>query len=148
MIAITPARLRVFLRSIEKPEGEYGCWVWRGAVNGDGYASSGGPMPAHRMAYTWMVGPIPGDMELDHLCRNRRCVNPHHLEPVTKTENIRRIREFGPREFRPYCRNGHPLVRGNARVWSDGKGRKAQVRCYACHDGEQETTIRFIQRRA
>lgn len=88
----------------------------------------------HRVSYEWMVGPIPKGHELDHLCRVRRCVNPHHLEPVTCSENKRRVRRFGPWELRRYCRRGHALVGGNRRVWSDGGG-KREVRCYACHDG-------------
>ena len=136
MKEITPARLRAFIRDIAKPGGEYGCWAWIGARNSSGYASYSGA-PTHRVAYEWMVGAIPDGMELDHTCRNRACVNPHHLEPVSRSENIRRSRELGPREFRPYCRRGHALVRGNARLWSKGKGKPEQIYCYCCHDGER-----------
>jgi hypothetical protein len=139
---ITPARLRAFFRDIQKPAGEFGCWEWVGAKNGDGYASGGGNNPAYRMAYEWMVGPIPAGMELDHLCRNRICVNPHHLEPVTRAENQKRKREHGPREFRPYCRAGHPLVRGNARLWSGGPERGYRIYCRLCHDGERKEVRR------
>jgi hypothetical protein len=47
-------------------------------------------MVAHRYAYEWLIGPIPIGLDLDHLCRTRECVNPNHLEPVTRKENIRR----------------------------------------------------------
>lgn len=140
---ITPARLRAFLRNIEKPAGEDACWMWRGATNGDGYASGNGEagrggIPVHRIAYQWLVGAIPDGQQLDHLCRNRACVNPHHLEPVSRGENTRRIRRYGPWELRRYCRNGHALVGANRRAWSNGKG-QIEIRCYRCHDGVPET---------
>lgn len=70
-----------------------GCWLWTGATkNGYGavYAAAGRSEPAHRVAYQLLVGPIPGGLVLDHLCRDRRCVNPEHLDPVTHAVNILR----------------------------------------------------------
>lgn len=131
--SITPARLRAFVSAIEKDAGPLGCWRWTGAKNGSGYAS-GINTPAYRVAYEWLVGPIPTGMQLDHLCRQRDCVNPHHLEPVTKAENLRRARQVGAFQPVAFCRRGHPLVAGNRKVWSAGGGRR-EVRCYACHDG-------------
>lgn len=72
---------------------ETGCWNWTGAILKTGYGAMswlGKNKPAHRIAYEQFVGPIPDGLVLDHLCRNTRCVNPDHLEPVTSTENIRR----------------------------------------------------------
>lgn len=71
------------------------CWVWTPPLRPDGYgqfwvASKGRAIVAHRWSYEHHVGPIPEGLTLDHLCRNRSCVNPTHLEPVTRGENVRR----------------------------------------------------------
>lgn len=70
-----------------------GCWIWRGTPGANGYGrlSIGNrPTYAHRAAYELHVGPIPAGLTIDHLCRVRMCVNPDHLEPVTRAENTRR----------------------------------------------------------
>lgn len=69
------------------------CWVWQRAKNWDGYGHMqhlGRLCRATRVYYERFVGPIPEGLQLDHLCRNRACVRPSHLEPVTGTENVRR----------------------------------------------------------
>lgn len=68
------------------------CWIFKGATSrGYGQARVGGKtISVHRTAYEILVGPIPEGLQLDHLCRNRACYNPAHLEPVTGTENRRR----------------------------------------------------------
>lgn len=75
------------------------CWIWRGVLDRDGYGQFGvgrKNLRAHRWAYESVVGPIPEGLEIDHLCRVKSCVNPLHMEPVTKTENIRRARSACP----------------------------------------------------
>lgn len=70
-----------------------GCLVWMGQLNGDGYGvlSVGNKyVRAHRQSWENANGPVPDGLELDHLCRNRACVEPNHLEPVTTGENVRR----------------------------------------------------------
>lgn len=74
------------------------CWVWTGSLNSGGYGQ-------HRRVYERYVGKIPEALELDHLCRNRWCVNPDHLEPVTQGENIRRAY--------PTCAAGHDWSHAN-----------------------------------
>lgn len=72
-----------------------GCWRWTGTRDRQGYPFlnvGGAPRRAHRLMYEQLVGPIPSGLELDHLCRVRDCVNPSHLEAVTHTENMRRMR--------------------------------------------------------
>ncbi len=97
MIAATPVETRA-LRKIE-PCPTTGCWIWLGALHRNGYGNirvgsmkdgTRGHRVAHRALYEALVGPIPAGMELDHLCRVRSCVNPAHLEPVTRRENLRR----------------------------------------------------------
>lgn len=70
-----------------------GCWLWIGRRDRYGYGKfrvDGVERTAHRVVYEHLVGPVPDDLELDHLCRIRLCVNPAHLEPVTHLENTRR----------------------------------------------------------
>lgn len=71
------------------------CWVWPHATTANGYGvcrviALGRTMAVSRAMYSALVGPVPRHMELDHLCRNRRCANPAHLEIVTHAENVKR----------------------------------------------------------
>lgn len=74
-----------------------GCWVWQGAVWRNGYGKTStevnGTRLAHRALYVEHRGEIPEGMDLDHLCRNRLCVNPDHLEPVSRAVNLDRGHE-------------------------------------------------------
>ena len=72
---------------------ETGCWNWQLSLDRKGYGTvciKGKKTAAHRFIYEQEHGPIPGGMVLDHLCRNPKCVNPAHLEPVTQAENVQR----------------------------------------------------------
>jgi hypothetical protein len=92
------------------------CWEWDSKKNNRGYGvfwNGTKGVLAHRFAYEMWVGPIPAGLQLDHLCRNRGCVRPDHLEPVTNQENglrgqaseVTRMR----RAEQTHCAYGHPL---------------------------------------
>lgn len=95
------------------------CWVWLGSLDVKGYArfrdDAGRKVSAHRFSWTHKNGPVPDGLVIDHLCRNRCCCNPAHLEPVTNAENIRRG-FVNWRKFRTHCKHGHEYTPENTRM--------------------------------
>lgn len=110
------------------------CWLWTGSLDAKGYGrirpdGSRRFKRAHRIAYEFLKGPIPEELELDHLCRNHRCVNPDHLEPVTHRENTLRGNAPGCVTRRTgVCKRGHSISGTN--VYTH-KGKKS---CRACRN--------------
>lgn len=101
------------VRYWSKVEKTQGCWLWKAAKNSAGYGQfsiRGKLYYAHRVSYELENGPIPEHLELDHLCRNRACVRPEHLEAVTRRVNqLRGASPTSDNARRTHCRRGHPL---------------------------------------
>lgn len=124
MPPVTEASLRKMWPHVKIPDG---CWEWTGAIHPKGYPvtistdnsrnSNGRVYLPHRLMAHWFKHDIPDGLEIDHLCKNKRCVNPDHLEAVTHRENIHRALK------RPYCYRGHPQIPENRYSYSDGKER-------------------------
>lgn len=107
------------------PEPNSGCWLWAGSLGSGGYGQVylGGrnPLGAHRVVYEFLVGEIPRGLDLDHLCRVRSCVNPAHLEPVSRRVNLRRGIGFAAqRAKQTHCTHGHEFTEKNTILRPNG----------------------------
>jgi hypothetical protein len=118
-----------------------GCWVWFGATNDDGYGLmllNGVSTRTHVVSYELHVGPVPAGLVIDHLCRNRACANPDHMEPVTRRENT--LRGTGPTAVnaaKTECDKGHPYTPENTLTRKDGARR-----CRECNRAYQREWMR------
>lgn len=138
----------------EKVDKSGDCWVWtayRGRLGyGEFRTREDGKLKAykaHRMAFILAHGAIPEGKELDHLCRNRACVNPAHLEPVDHRTNVLRgavsaLRHLaGPRKRKTHCKYGHQFTPENTMCRPSRPGRR---QCRTCHN---EATRQYKSRR-
>lgn len=125
---LLPTRMAAKVRITES-----GCWEWTAHLSDNGYGAvhwDGRHTRAHRVAYELLVAPIPPGLSIDHLCRNRLCCNPEHLEAVSLVENIRRARVLVT-----HCKWGHPFSENNTRIESGSR------KCRTC-DAERHRVQR------
>lgn len=145
-LELSPHYAARFWSKVRVPDPATGCMLWMGSYKPNGYGQfsvkADGTFTKrypHRIAYTLANGPIPPGLVIDHLCRNRACVNPVHLEPVTQAVNqhrgtaaeVTRARHFTMRGGRTHCVNGHALTPTNTRT-RKRKGCVDSVRCMTC----------------
>lgn len=99
------------------------CWNWTGELRaGYGrYYLGNKRLSAHRYVYEMVNGKIPEGLQIDHLCHNKACVNPSHLEPVSASENIRRAHQYKAIVY-PYCSKGHLYDEKNLYVYKNRQG--------------------------
>lgn len=117
-----------------------GCWNWIGSCGGRGYGKikvAGRTRQAHLVLWELLNGTVQAGLELDHLCRNKRCVNPAHLEPVTHRVNMLRSAAFAARALSPVCSKGH-LLDG---VRSRASGGRYCKTCVAISKRRQRATV-------
>lgn len=132
-----------WIRNIERnilerisPEPNSGCWLWTGALDHYGYGlttRNGKQIKAHRAVYEMHRGPIPKALDIDHKCRLKCCVNPDHLEPVTRGENARRQNAAGDNAMaamqraKTHCPMGHEYNPENTRMVNKGVSRQCRI---------------------
>lgn len=139
MSSLTDETMRNFWTKVDM-SGE--CWLWTAAKERSGYGLWSPPKAtglrmsvAHRFAYMHKVGPIPKGLDLDHLCKNKSCVNPGHLEPVTHQENVRRAHAH-----RTHCKQGHERTPENWVERANG-----HYYCRACSRERQALSLPMVE---
>jgi hypothetical protein len=140
---------RTYWRHVDIPEDPNACWLWTGQrSNGygrwTGWGNKATPKMAHILSYQAHVGPIPDSLVLDHTCHNddpgcsggpdcrhRRCVNPAHLEPITRGENVLRSphTRASKNKAKTHCKAGHEFTPENTYRYPSGRRR-----CITCRD--------------
>lgn len=136
-----------FWEKVDTSGGDDACWLWTASLDGRGYGQFGVkretdgkyiPRRAHRIAYELLGGTIPDGLDLDHLCRVRACVNPAHLEPVTRQENLLRGQTLAAENaVKTHCPRGHALTAENTNVRPGDNPGMVKRTCRTCTNNAQ-----------
>ena len=137
-----------FWSKVSFPAGGRGCWLWTGNLTRGGYGQftmPGRKAAAHIVSYSMYVGEIPAGMELDHVvargCRHRNCVNPAHLEPVTRRENwLRGSSQSAINARATHCKHGHLLDDANVYRYPSKPGARNCRKCRERRAAERSLT--------
>ena len=125
-----PSAEERFFAKIERGKTDEFCWLWTSAISENGYGLfwDGRTVYAHRYIYQLAVGEIPEGLQIDHLCRIKRCANPKHLEAVSRKEspNLGRGKRVR-REGKTHCKRGHAYDEAN--TYTSPRGRRSCREC-------------------
>src|SRR5262249_34193356 len=135
-------RSRRFWSRVDASGGLDSCWPWLGPRMWNGYGKASADdrtQNAHRVAYVLIHGLAPAGLHIDHLCRNRLCCNPQHLEAVTMGENMRRSPAVMAQRTKTHCPQGHPYAGANVIRYRHGRC------CRTCSN--QRSIARYAMRR-
>ena len=123
-----------------------GCWEWNRALSTGGYGQckwGGIVRRSHRLAYEVWRGPLTPGLQLDHLCRNRKCINPYHLEEVTaKVNNLRGVGPSARNAKKTHCPSGHAYSGENLVTYTRRNGNKWRV-CRVC---KRSSSLAYMRR--
>ena len=123
--------LEKIVKQLEYFKQEGNCWKWTGRIDNSGYAV----VNVHRLMFELFNGKIPKGLVIDHLCRERDCFNPNHLEAVTQKENTLRGKGMASKNAKKtHCPQGHPLFGDNLEKYGLSKGKRV---CLTCKNEKQ-----------
>jgi hypothetical protein len=132
------------------PEPMSGCWIWMGGVRDKkdlygGCEYEGKIYRTHRLTYILLRGSIAPDLHIDHLCRNRICCNPDHLEPVTQKINVHRGEGVAARNMvKTRCPQGHEYTEENLYVWNNQRFCRTCSAGYKARYAERKLVARIL----